>query len=91
LTAKTHGETGDAKGKVVESVDVLEAGFDVVASTAKKLGDRMTNGIGLVVAGRRFEPGGDIKVAHTDRVVGREESFGMRRRRMRREKPEARR
>ena len=75
-SAQIDGQTGDAEAKVVESIDVLETSFDVIAAAAKKLRDGLADSISQVVTGRGFEPGSDVEIAHTNGVVGREESLG---------------
>ena len=49
------GERRDAKGEIVERIDILEASFDVVPSTTKELSGNLANGVSQVVGSGGFK------------------------------------
>lgn len=66
---KIDGQARDAKAKVVERIDVLEASLDVVTSTTKERGGCLAYCVRQVVRSRGFETRGHVEVAEADNVV----------------------
>ena len=66
---KVDGETGNAKRKVIERIEILEASFDVVAGTTKVVGGSLADGIGELIGGRGFVTGSHVEVTEANFVT----------------------